>query len=124
MTRRREGRWARFARGLLAEQSRLERPIVWLVLLSAADLLVTYTLLWQGASFYEANPIARWFFDRWNIAGMTFFKFGVIGGVVAVSEVVERQRRGWGLAVLLLGCAGTAAVVIHGLRLLLRHGSP
>jgi hypothetical protein len=106
----------------LLGRSLLEREGLWLIVLSAADLLITYTLLWhQGAGLYESNPLATWIFHRWNIAGMTVFKFGVIGGVIVIAEVVERRRPGLGRAVLILGSVAAAAVVIHGLRLLGRH---
>ena len=89
-----------------------------LVVLSLGDLLVTYTLLWQGGRFYEANPIARFVFDHWNIAGMTFFKFGVIGFVILLGEIIERRRPGVGRAILGLGCVTATYVIVHGLRLL------
>jgi hypothetical protein len=85
------------------------------------DLFMTYILLRHGVGAYEANPIARWWFVRWNIAGMTAFKFGVIGLVIGVCEFVERHRPGRGKAVLWLGCVGAAAVVVHGARLFYEH---
>jgi hypothetical protein len=63
--------------------------------------------------------VALWVFQRWNIAGMTIFKFGAIALAIALGELVERRRPGWGKAVLLVGCAATAAVIWHGLRLYL-----
>jgi hypothetical protein len=53
------------------------------------------------------------------MAGMTIFKFGAIALAIALGEVIERQRPGWGKVVLLVGCAATAAVVWHGLQLYL-----
>ena len=88
-----------------------------LILLSMGDLFLTYALLWQGR-IYEANPVARWFFDRWNIAGMTIFKFGVIAFVIILAETIERRRPRVGRAILILGCVAAAAVMIHSLRLL------
>ncbi len=105
---------------LIVEPSRLERESVWLVLLSAADLIVTYRLMAQGGPFYESNPVAAWFFGRWDMAGMTLFKFAVIGGVIALGEIIERHRPGWGRAVLGLGCLAAALVVIHGLHLMVQ----
>ncbi len=69
--------------------------------------------------FYESNPVAMWIFRRWNIAGMTIFKFGAIALAITLGELIERRRPGWGKAVLLIGCAAAAAVVWHGLRLYL-----
>ena len=106
----------------LGEASRIESETTFLVLVSACDLLMTYTLLWRGAHFYEANPVAQWFFQRWNIAGMTFFKFGMVAVIVVLSEIIERHRPGWGKAIVLLGGAAALIAAVHGLRLLVQHG--
>ncbi len=88
-----------------------------LVGLSFADLLTTYLLLRTGSQFYEANPVALWFFQRWNILGMTLFKFTLVGLVIALGEVIERNRPGWGRLLLLAACGATGYVVVRGLRL-------
>jgi len=111
------GFWA----GLVHESARrgsvLEGEIVALVLLSLADLMATYHLLRTHPKFYESNPIAEFFFARWNIAGMAVFKFSIVAFVVVVGEVVERRRPGLGRFVILTGCFASAVVVAHGLRL-------
>jgi Domain of unknown function (DUF5658) len=93
-----------------------------LIVLSLADLLVTYTLLRRGPAFYESNPVAQWFFARWNIAGMALFKLGTMGFVIVIAEIVERRRQAWGRGLLLASCLATAAVAAYGLRVLLGHG--
>lgn len=102
--------------------SRVANETSLLVVLSAGDLLMTYTLLRQGSHFYESNPVAHWFFSRWNIAGMTAFKFGVVAVVVVLGETIERHRPGVGRAILMLGCLGAILVIAQGFRLLLAHG--
>jgi Domain of unknown function (DUF5658) len=102
---------------LLWKEPLLHRESLLLVMLSAGDLFVTYSLLWHER-FYEANPVARWFFERWNIAGMTVFKFGIIAFVIVLGETIEHRRPGVGRAILLLGCAAAAIVMVQGLRLL------
>jgi hypothetical protein len=114
--------WRGFFRASVLESSLLEKEIALLIALSAADLLVTYALLTRGPSFYESNPVAQWFFARWNIAGMTGFKFGAMGLVIVIGEVVERHRPGWGRALLAASCLATAAVVWYGMRLLFGYG--
>ncbi len=64
--------------------------------------------------------MAQWFFARWNMAGMALFKFGVMGGVIALGEIIERKRPGWGRFVLGVGCVAAAYAVITGLRLYMR----
>ena len=93
-----------------------------LVALSAADLFMTFTLLRASPTFFEANPLARWFFARWNMAGMVGFKFSIIAGVIALAELIERKRPGRGKFVLIVGCLGAAYAVVVGLRLFLGHG--
>ena len=89
-----------------------------LIILSAIDLLVTHRLLRQNSLAYESNPIAQWFFARWNIIGMIAFKFSLIAFVFIVGEVIERHRPGVGRAIVLLGCAGAVYAISQGLRIL------
>ncbi len=110
--------WRRVVRAATGESSLIERESIALVALSAADLLVTHALLRRGPAYYESNPVAHWFFLRWNIAGIAFFKFAVMGFVIVIGELVERHRTGWGRGLLLVSCLLTLLVVLYGLRLL------
>lgn len=87
------------------------------VIVSLADLLMTYLLLRTGPHFYESNVIAHWFFERWNILGMTLFKFAVVGAVIAVSEIIERHRPGVGRLILVIGCGAAGYALVIGFRL-------
>ena len=118
----RKTHWRRVVRAFIGQASLVEFESLGLVALSTADVLVTYVLLRRGPAFYESNPVAQWFFLRWNIAGMAVFKFSAMGLVIVIGEIVERHRPGWGRVLLLLSCLATAAVVWYGLRLLLGHG--
>jgi Domain of unknown function (DUF5658) len=71
--------WSRLIRVSFRESSLLEWESLGLIVLSLADLLVTYSLLRRGPAFYESNPVAQWFFARWNIAGMALFQLGTMG---------------------------------------------
>jgi Domain of unknown function (DUF5658) len=107
--------------GFLTGESLMPGESLLLVVLSAADLFMTYVLLWRG-QFYEANPIALWFFNRWNVAGLTSFKFGMVALIVTLSETIERHRPGVGRAILLFGSVAAVLVTVHGFRLLMNHG--
>lgn len=120
--RRRNGTWREQVRDLTAEAGHLQELSLLLLALSLVDLLVTYALLRSSPRFFESNPVALWVFRRWNIAGMAVFKLGAIALAIAIGEFVERRRPGWGKAVLVIGCAATAAVVWHGVRLYLGVG--
>ena len=102
-------------------RSLLQAEAVLFVALSAADLFMTYRLLQHGR-FFEANPLARWVFDRWNIAGMTAFKFALVGFIIILCETIERHRPRVGRAILLLGSVAALAAFLHGWRLLSDHG--
>ncbi|MGE3819655.1 MAG: DUF5658 family protein [Isosphaeraceae bacterium] len=105
-----------------ADQSPISDLAVALIVISVADLLTTYFLLWQGGRYYEANPLARWVFERWNVAGMTAFKFILVAAVVTIGEFVARSRPRLGRLVILFACLSSGAGVAHGLRLWLEHG--
>src|SRR5262249_10198842 len=80
--------------------------------------LVTYVLLYSFSPVvYEANPVAQWFFVRWNIFGMTIFKFGLVALVIVLSEVLERRRPGLGKVVMVFACVAAGAVVCQGLQI-------
>ena len=112
--------------GLIRESalgtSQLQELSLCLIALSIADIIMTFTLLRTGPAYYESNPVAGWFFARWNKTGMVVFKFAAIAGAIALGEIIERRRPGMGKLVLLVGCAAAAAVVWHSLRLYL--GAP
>jgi hypothetical protein len=85
---------------------------------------MTFALLRKSAVYVESNPIAQWFFARWNMTGMVFFKFSMIAGVILLSEIIERKRPGWGRFVLLVGCIGAAYAVFTGGRLYMAPDVP
>ncbi len=107
-------------RSLVLAPGRLQGLSCWLVILSAADLFMTHALMRASPRFYESNPLAQFFFSRWNITGMVVYKFGLIGGVIVLAEIIERHRPGWGKFVLAVGCVGAAYAIGHGIWLL--HG--
>lgn len=109
---------------LVGEDLRTLQASSWLIMFSLLDLLMTYVLLRQGVNAYEANPIAQWWFARWNIAGMTAFKFLMVGLIISICEIIERHRPYVGQVVLWLGSAAAGLVILHGLRLYLHHVGP
>jgi hypothetical protein len=110
-------------RGILRDcvlgASRLQELSLCLIALSAADIFMTFTLLRSSHAYYESNPVAVWFFARWNMAGLVVFKFATIAGAISLGEVIERRRPGWGKLVLIIGSVAAIAVIWHSLRLYL-----
>jgi hypothetical protein len=109
--------WLEYVRPWVFESSQVQGIGACLVVLSAADLFMTFALLRRSPAFFESNPIAQWFIAQWNTAGMVFFKFSLIGGAILLSEIIERKRPGWGRFVLLIGCLGAVYAIIQGGRL-------
>src|SRR5215471_13598299 len=64
------------------------------ILLGVADLLITCYLLGAApGQFYESNPVARWWLDRWGWAGLASFKAATVLLALAAVGVVARRRR-------------------------------
>jgi len=98
----------------------LENEVSWLLFFSFLDILMTWILLSRSPRVVESNPIAAWFFVRFNMVGMIVYKFGIIGVVILIAEGVEQLRPGRGRFVLRLGIAAAAAVVVYSATLLYR----
>ncbi len=98
-------------------RSQIEMLAFCLIALSMLDLLTTYALLRSYNECYEANPVADFFFKRWNILGMTLFKFSLVGVVIAACEIIERSRPRWGKVVLVFACLAAGAVVVKGMQI-------
>ncbi|QDV37109.1 DUF5658 family protein [Tautonia plasticadhaerens] len=99
----------------------LESEISWLLLVSILDILLTTALLHRGPQFVESNPIAAWFYMRFNIAGLVAYKFGLIAAVVVIAELVERIKPGRGKFVLRVGILAASGVVVYSVFLHLQQ---
>jgi hypothetical protein len=84
------------------------------VALGLADLLMTCYLL--GATpqlFFESNPFARWWLDRWGWAGLAGFKMATILFTLTAITILARRRPRVAGSVLCFACGATALVVIY-----------
>jgi len=83
------------------------------VALGLADLLMTCYLLKAPRLFFESNPLARWWLDRWGWAGLAGFKAAtILLALTAIAVVARRHPRVAG-HVLCFACVATALVVIY-----------
>ncbi len=71
----------------------------------------------------EGNPIPAWFFVRWNIQGMIFFKMATVAFVTLIAQWVATRSMGRARLILnggsiLVGCvvAYTCWLLIGSLR--------
>lgn len=116
---------ARFQRSsLLFGKFHHEPETLLYVVLSAADLLITYFLLHQdhdNLRFVESNPVARFFLDRWGISGMIYFKFSMVAFVCLVTQIIARWRPVTARLVLWFAIVVMIYVVVYSARLYRTH---
>jgi len=91
--------------------------IVVLLLLSAADFVLTRLLCQEAGGVYEANPVAAWWLMRFGWVGLAMFKAALVLAVVSIALLLicYRPRAAW--TVLGVSCAATAFAVLAGARL-------
>jgi Domain of unknown function (DUF5658) len=93
-----------------------------LVVVSALDVIMTYYLLTRDdGGFTESNPIAKYFLDRWGMAGMAYFKVSMTLLVCTITQIVARKNSVLAQQVLGLATLIIVAVVIYSVRLHFQH---
>ncbi len=100
----------------------LERETVWFILFSVLDILLTYKLLSSG-KVQEANPIARYFINRWGAKGMVYFKMGMVAFITVLAQVIAVRNRAAARWVLWFGIAIVGVVVVYSVSLVFRTGA-
>lgn len=86
---------ARLPGGIWTGRFAYEAETVLYLVLSLADLMMTYFLLVQNLGnleFVESNPVAQAFLNHWGIRGMIYFKFAMVGIVCVVTQIIARYR--------------------------------
>lgn len=99
----------------------LERENAWFILVSVLDILLTYKLL-SGGKIVEANPIARFFIDRWGAKGMVFYKMGMVAFITVLAQLIATKNTNAARWVLLFGIIVSAIVVVYSVSLLVKFG--
>ena len=93
-----------------------------LCVVSALDVIMTYYLLTRDeGGFTESNPIAKYFLDRWGMAGMAYFKASMTLLVCVITQIVARKNSVLAKQVLGLATLIIVAVVIYSVRLHFQH---
>jgi hypothetical protein len=81
---------------------RYPNAYVWFVFLAALDIMLTYLILhpvlfsrdvtMTESRGGEANVLASWVIERWDVPGMVAFKFVLVVLVVVLCEVIGRRK--------------------------------
>jgi hypothetical protein len=88
------------------------------MLLSVADLGLTYALIQQGnGEVYESNPIAEAWLNSYGWTGLALFKLAIILVVAAVAVYVSLSRPRTGGHILTFACLAVALVVGYSVHL-------
>ena len=115
----------------LASRSRGKRSVrypnayVWFVFLAALDVMLTYLILHPvlfargldttESRGREANALADWIIQRWDVPGMVAFKFVLVVLVVVLCEVIGRRKDRTGRRLAEWAVAVTAIPVVVAL---------
>jgi hypothetical protein len=105
----------------------LQRESCLFLIVSVLDVMMTCLLLGDlmGVTgetiFYESNPVARYFFEGWGLAGIIFFKFGMVAFIEVISHIVAIKNVAAGRRLLEFGTLVVSFVVIYSLLLLVSH---
>ena len=81
--------------GFLRVPMRYPNEYVWLVFVSAMDLIMTWIILKRYGG-YEANQVADFVITRFGSTGLVLFKFTIVMFVIIVCEIVGRQNESRG----------------------------
>jgi hypothetical protein len=105
----------------------LQRESALFLLVNVLDVMMTFLMLSDvpepdgRAMFYESNPVARWFFDHWELSGIVAFKFTMVAVVEVIAQVVAMRQLQLGRRLLEFGTLVVALVVLYSMYLLLSH---
>lgn len=92
---------------------------VWLVFLSALDIMFTRIVLHAGGT--EANPLALLVINKWGLPGMVIFKFVLVTVVILLCEVIGKRNDRAGRRLCAFGIVVTCVPVLLALLLLFRR---
>ncbi|MFM1831143.1 MAG: hypothetical protein RLZZ558_1483 [Planctomycetota bacterium] len=105
---------------LSAPPMRYQNGYLWLLLLSAVDVIFTWHILRRGGE--ELNPVADLIIRTWELPGAIAFKFALVLFVIVSCEIVGRQRDRWGRGLIVTAVVIAAFPVAWSLVLLSLHG--
>jgi hypothetical protein len=93
------------------KQLPLQNETTTYIFVSVLDIFMTYMLLRFGG--IETNPIADYFFARWDIQGMIAFKMVMVAIVTVLAQIVGQKHLARGRFILRLGTIVVTGVVVY-----------
>ena len=94
----------------------LQNETTYFILVNVLDIFATYALLRMGG--IEANPLANYFLQLWNVKGLVIFKMAIVAFVAIVAQVIARRNPKRASQVLNAGTIIVSMVVIYSVYLL------
>lgn len=98
---------------------RYQNLYVWLVLVSALDIMLTWVILYLGG--WEVNGVAASIIERFGLVGIVVFKFVMVIVVILICEFLGRRRPAAGRFLAQAAIALTCIPVVLALWQLARH---
>lgn len=105
----------------------LQRESSLYLIVSVLDVLMTCLLLEDltGVTgrtiFYESNPVARYFWQHWELCGIIYFKFAMVAFIEVIAHVVALKNIAVARRLLEFGTLIVSVVVIYSMLLLVSH---
>jgi len=121
----REPKLTTLRKTLFCKRLPLESEISLYILVSALDVFMTCIVMSHqaadGGHFYESNPVANYFFLKWGMPGMVFFKFAIVSIVVSIIQLIASQQLVTARRICSFAIVISCVVVLYSLSLLVQH---
>lgn len=105
----------------LFRRARYPHEYVWLVFVSALDVMLTWVIILPQFGGSEANFMPGRIIARYGMVGAVIYKFALIVLVIFICEWVGRTRHELGRRLAQIGIGVTAVVVAYAFLLLMAH---
>ena len=117
--------WKRFFLWGFRQRLPLEHETALFILVNVLDFATTYYMLMHrdsgNVSFFESNPVARYFLNHWGVHGLLWFKMAVVAFVCVIAQIVATRKPATARLLLVVGTIVVSIVVVYSLRLFLHH---
>lgn len=108
-------------KNLFLGQLPLQTETTTFILINCLDIFMTYALLQTTSGAVEANPIADYFLQRWNIYGLIGFKLAIVAFVTVIAQIVAIKKPKTARCLLITGSVLVGCVVLYIIALFIKH---